>query len=293
MASDGIDLLSFVTGCKHCRAKTKLHLCNPCTASLQSLLEDLPWLLRELETTVQRQDALTTGAPGKSGDTPAPINLTALDLQRATRETLLASMATLTSAPGMPGLRLNHIPTPDLARTLAHNTNRIAHHPQAGIIYANIHQLTADDEIGRPGPLWKAINRQERIFAGPCPTIRTHDHKGQPVRCDTTLYAGPEDKFTHCSRCENTIDVAKNRMRAAVDRDLLPEPKLLEVMDSLGEKLPRVTLYAWLKQGRIQPRGYIHQGTIVQFRIRRGDPRVFSLSQARALRSKDQEAKAH
>lgn len=273
--------------CTHCAAKTQLYLCNRCTTTLRSLLEDLPWLLNELATTIRRQDQLTNGNTiGHTDGDPGPINLTALDTERDTRATLINALNTLTAAPGLPGLRLDHITTPDIARTLAHNVQRIAHHPKAADIYGDINALVADDEIGRAAPLWKAINRQERIFAGPCPTVMGHNQRGEAIHCDTGLYADRDEKLTHCPRCENTIDVAKNRLRAAVDRDLLPEAKLLEVLADLDEKVSRVQLYEWIRTKKIQPRGWIHQGRIVGFRIRRGDPRVFSLSQARALRAK-------
>lgn len=274
--------------CTHCGAKTQLYLCNRCTTTLRSLLDDLPWLLNELATTIRRQDQLTNGSPiGHSDGDPGPINLTALDTEHSTRATLTAALHTLTALPGLPGLRVDHITTPDIARTLAHNVQRIAHHPKAGDIYGDINALVADDEIGRAAPLWKAINRQERIFVGPCPTVKGHDREGKPVECGTSLYADRDEKIAVCHNCDAKIDVAKNRLRAAVDRDLLPEAKLLEVLADLDEKVSRVQLYEWIRTKKIQPRGWVHQGRIVGFRIRRGDPRVFSLSQVRALRAKE------
>ena len=70
-------------------------------------------------------------------------------------------------------------------------------------------------------------------------------------------------------------------------RDLLPEAVLLETLDTLGEKVSRVKLYDWIRAKKLQPRGYVHHGRIVPHRIQRGDPRVFSLSHARALRSQE------
>lgn len=290
MASHGVNLDH---ECKHCRAKTQLYLCTRCTNALRSLLEDLPWVLQQLAISVRRQDRLTSGsAIGHSTGIPGPANLAAMTTADETRATLLGILGKLTAHPGLPGLRLDHIPTPDLARTLGHNVNRMAHHPQAGEFYADIAGLTEDDEIGRPGPLWKAINRSERIFAGPCPTVRGRDSQGKAIECGTSLYADSGEKIARCPRCEADVDVAKNRLRAATNRDLLPEPKLLEVLADLDEKVSRVKLYEWLRAKKLQPRGWLHQGRIVHFRIRRGDPAVYSLAEVRGLRRREAERQA-
>lgn len=274
--------------CKHCNAKTALQLCNPCTAKLQATLTDLPWLIKQIDVTVARQDKLTTGTVGKSGETPSPVNIGALDISRDIRTTLLNAHTVITALPGLPPMRLDHVKTADLARLLAANTHRIRHHPQAGTIYADITALVQDDELGRNAPTWKAINRTIRVFAGPCPTTMGHNHKGEPIHCGEFLYADNDDPFAKCPRCDATIDVKKNRMKAHVDRDLLTEKKLLEVLDDLDEKVSRVKFYEWRRAGRITARGFVHEGQIVQFRIRKTDPSVFSLSRARALRAQEE-----
>lgn len=282
-----------MNNCQRCGGRTQLSLCNACTQKLQALLADLPWLLKQLDTTVQRQDRLTTGNTiGSSTAPPATINLDAMDTARNVRITLLAIFDAITIQPAMPKLRMDHVPTPDIARTLSANAFRIAHHPNAGEFYSDIAQLIEDDEIGRAGPMWKAINRTEKLFAGPCPTIKGYDQQGQPIRCSTILYADGDEKIARCPRCDADIDVAKNRLQAAVDRDLLPEAKLLEVMADIGQKVSRVKFYDWIRAGRITPQGWMHDKKIVPFRIRRGDPRVFSLARAKTVWAQDQEAKS-
>lgn len=277
--------------CKHCQAKTALQLCNTCTAKLQSTLTELPWLIKQIDVTVARQDKLTTSTVGKSGETPSPINVGALDISRDIRTTLLNAHNTITALPGLPPMRLDHVHTADLARLLAANTHRIRHHTQAGTIYADITALVQDDELGRAPTAVKTINRTIRVFAGPCPTITGHNHRGEEIRCNTSLYADNDDTFTKCTKCDANVDVKQNQLRARVDRDLLTEKKLLEVMEDLGEKISRVKFYEWRRAGRITPRGFVHDGQIVQFRIRKTDPSVFSLSRARALRSQEETTK--
>jgi hypothetical protein len=279
------------TVCGHCGSATNLFLCNECLHRLAEALTELAWLLTQLDTTVRRQDKLNTGAIGRASDNPSPINLGAMETARDTRATLLTIVTTIAKTGTGRTPQLASVTSSDLAHWLAANTAHIAKHPDAPTILTTITHLVDDDERGRPGPLFTAINRTDRRFAGPCPTIRGHNHRGERIECGTMLYAAFDEDFTRCPRCETEVDVDKNRMKAAVDRDLLPEPKLLEVLADLGEKVSRVKLYEWIKAGRLQRRGWIHGGAIVQYRIRRGDPTVFSLSQARQLRWHEIESK--
>lgn len=281
-----------MSACKHCGGAATLFLCDDCVWRLKEALRELAWLLKQLDTTVHRQDKLNTGSIGGSSDNPSPINFGAMETARETRATLLRLVETIAQDRiGRMPPALKTVATPDLAAWLASNVRHIARHTTAAHVLTTITGLVDDDERGRPGPLYTAINRTDRRFAGPCPTIRGHNPRGERIECGTMLYAAFDEDYTRCPQCETEIDVDRNRMKAAVDRDLLPEPKLLEVLEDLGEKVSRVKLYEWIKAGRLQRRGWIHQGAIVQFRIRRGDPTVFSLSQARQLRWHEVEAK--
>lgn len=278
--------------CRNCGASTDLFLCPDCVDWLTASLREMVWLLRQLDTTVRRQDKLNTGTLGGGGDNPSPINFGAMETSRSTRTTLLELVREIAVAgTGREPSRLDTVATPDLAAWLAANVHHIAKNQNAGATFRTITGLVDEDDRGRPGPLYTAINRTDRRFAGPCPTVRGYDDQGRPVECGTMLYAAFDEDFTRCPRCQSEIDVDKNRLKAATDRDLLSEPKLLEVMADLGEKVSRVKLYEWIKAGRLQRRGYVHQGAIVAFRIRRGDPAVFSLSQARQLRWHEMELK--
>lgn len=299
-------------GCQHCGASTQLYLCAGCVVQLQAMLEELPWLLEQLAVTVQRRDRLNTGAVGKGTGNPSPINFGAMETARDLEKLLTRIVDALCSKLGLKFLPALAVPGDFIgplrfgwrrlpagfsgspvqrARWLLHHVRDIARHPDAAEFYGEIAEQLEDDEIGRAGPMWKAINRTERLFAGLCPTVTGRDRRGRSIECETALYADRGELFARCPKCEATVDVKKNRLKAAVDRDLLPEPKLLEVLADLGQKVSRVRLYEWLKAGRLQPRGFVHNGRIVSYRIRRGDPRVFSLSQARQLQMHDEQLK--
>lgn len=249
---------------KKCHRPTDLFLCTDCTNTLHDMINEIPWLLTELETTIRRQDKLTAGGIiGKSCDTPSPINFDAMNVKRDALEAIN-----------------------DITRYCHLSAKDIARHKKAGHHYREIANLVGEGEDG--GRLVQAINRQERTYYGPCTTITGRDRQGRPRVCGQDLYAPKESVEITCPKCGGVLNPQRQLMSTITDRDLVTELKLLETLDTLGEHVPRGQLYAWIRAGRLVPRGWVHQGRIVPARVRRGDPRVFSLSQARQLRWHDQ-----
>lgn len=261
--------------CRKCRRTTDLFLCQLCTKELSALLSDLPWLLRQLDITVTRQDKLGTATVGKSSDNPSPINVGAMELAR----NLTNQLSTIVRALCEP----THHAVPEtednaiLARWLSLHLGAISCNEDAGHIYTEIRQAT--------DAIVTAINRTSRMWCGPCTTVVAHDPNGADIECGIDLYADRENlgEQIQCPKCRTFYEPRLQLLNTIKRGDLLPEAKLLEIMDSLGEKLSRRRLYDWINAGSLRPRGYVHHGRIVAERIRRGDPRVFSLSQARQL----------
>jgi DNA-directed RNA polymerase subunit RPC12/RpoP len=278
--------------CQHCKSQAQLYLCDTCETQLGDMLDQIPWLLDELEARIQCLDRISTGTIGRNrrADQLNVMDFDAAETSRKTRKTLLHWVETIAERhTGRKPPALNTAATKHLARWLQANTNAIARLDCAGSVYHDINKIVGSDQKG--GELVGAINRTERRFAGPCPTIRGHDSRGRPIECAHSLYADIDDETVTCPACKSTINVKKNRLKASVDRDLLTEPKILEALDDLDEKVSRVKLYEWIKAGKLKPRGWIHDGQIIPVRIRRGDPRVFSLSRVRQLRWADVESK--
>lgn len=129
----------------------------------------------------------------------------------------------------------------------------------------------------------RTVNRPDRHFAGPCPTVKGHTRNGAQILCGEYLYAGSEDMFAKCPKCDASVDVKANRLRALHDGDLMTERVLLKRLAELDEAIPRVTFYQWIRKRKIQIKGYMHWGTFVEHYIQRGDPRVFSCREVREL----------
>lgn len=300
------------TQCSRCRADvTDRYLCTVCTDMLADMLGEIPWLLEQLEVTRTCQDRLTVGAVGRDSARRWPLRVGAMRLAEDVHDMLVDWVERLVEDNGLKffpqmSVGTNFIgplrrgwqrlpagysgsPT-QRARWLAHHINTIASREDCGQLYRDIAHLTGDpDKPNEQGRLVMAINRNSRVFAGPCPTLRGYDNEGLPIECGVILYALEGQDEIECPKCGQPIDVKANRLKAATDRDLLTEKQLFQVLDDIGEHVPRVTFYAWLKEQKVRPRGFLHDGEIVPQQVRKKDPRVFSVSAVRALRS--QEAK--
>lgn len=269
-----------MTDCRNCTRPTELFLCGTCVDQLADQLAALPWLTRQLQITVTRQDRLGTATVGRSPDNPSPINIGAMELAR-TIHTRLAGMhrdlCTVT------GLTPTTQTSPSYAAWLNRHLNAIACAPMAGAIMADIRTIHHQ--------ILTAINRNSRMYCGPCTTVVAHDHQGADVECQHDLYADretPDD--IQCPRCKRWLNPREQLLTTIRRRDLLPEATLLDTLAVLGEPVSRVQLYGWIKAGQLVARGYVHDGRVVKHRVRQRDPRVFSLQQARDLRWRHQQA---
>ncbi|MGV0627195.1 DUF1922 domain-containing protein [Mycolicibacter minnesotensis] len=279
--------------CQHCKRPTQLFLCDDCTDQLHDMLTQIPWLLQELDARIQKLDRLPYGTIGR---TRAPANqlsvidFDAVETARNVRKLLRRWVETIAQRhTGRKPPGLDTVTTPDLARWLRVNTKAIARldlaHKGRHQLYDDINRLVGGDSRG--GQLVNAINRYEKHFAGPCPTIVGRDRDGQPRQCDTTLYADTYDRTVTCPTCDQDIDVEQNRRRAAAERDLHTRTDLLDVLANIDEPVTEEQLDRWIPR-RLRHAGWLHDGTIIEFRIHPNDEPVYSVERARKLRRRDQ-----
>jgi hypothetical protein len=277
--------------CQACGRRTELYLCEDCKTLLANQLDDLPWLLDELDARIQQLARTSIGTIGRTSKDPAeltPIDFDAAETARAVRTKLIHWVTTVAerhSGRRMPALGTVH--TKDLARWLTANLNAIQRLNIAGKLYRDIKTLVGTDQRG--GQLVAAINRTERHCFGQCTTITGRDRHGKPRECGTVLWDDKEAIELTCPACGATVDARRQLNEARIRSDLRTFDLLLETLDNLNEHVPRVKLSAWVTTGRLPAHGYLNKDHgIVKHRIRRGDPRVFSLATARQLWRNDQ-----
>jgi hypothetical protein len=265
--------------CQQCGGRAQLVLCRRCIAQLEQMLTDLCWLLGELSTTARRQDRLSVGA-ARLVEHPSPANMSAVDLLRSmdTQLRWIIGQVHQATLPAAAEPRL-------LAWWLCQHLDELARWDQAAAVYKHIQDLVGGHG---PGPIHDVINRDDRRFAGQCPS------------CAALCYARHEDVYTVCTAvtdytargepilCGTPINVERNRADTIAAHDVMTERMLLGTLDNLDEHVPRVTFYGWVSSGRLPIAGYLSATGIVAHRTAHNEPRLYSLTRARALRWREQ-----
>lgn len=276
--------------CQACKRPHQLYLCDDCQTQLANMLDQLPWLIEELDNRIAQLDRISLGTIGRNRrpNELNPVDFDAADLARRVRKTLLRWATTVAERhSGRRPPALDTVHTKHLARWLETNLSAITRLNCAGNLYHDIKRLVGTDEQ-RHGQLVQAINPTEKHLAGPCPTTLGRHHDGTPRKCDTMLFADTYDKTTTCPNCKQTINVQENRERAAADRDLHTKADLLEVLDNIGEPVTETRLNAWIRARRLRPAGWIHDDhAITEFRLNNTAEPVYSVERARKLRRRD------
>ncbi len=297
-----------MTRCRKCSARAELFLCGDCIDQLQEHLTEIAWLIGELEITLTGQDVLTTGSVGQSSEEPSPIRFDSQGNPNTIADQTCNAVTTwvrdlcetrgITFEPvrvvpldfigPLPDERWRRLPrryqptAADAAEWLAEHVHAIAADAGAARCFKEMADLRAS--------ALRMINRPDRHFAGPCPTIKAYSRTGKAIECGKFLYAATDERSITCSACKQPVDVQRNRQRAWREGDRLTERILLKRLKDIEEPVSERQLYRWLRQRKLSPVGWLHKGVFVEHYILRGDPRVFSLRAVRQLRAAELKA---
>jgi len=278
---------------KACKRPSQLFLCTDCATVLGNMLDAVPELLAELDARIQKLDRVPRGTIGRrrGASDLNVMDFDAAETARNTRKMLRRWVQTVAQRhTGRPIPGLDTVETRSLARWLQVNVEAIARLDIAGDIYRDIKALVGTGDRG--GELVAAIDRRERHFAGPCPTVRGWDDTGHVIECAHILYAGIGDRVVDCPKCGQEIDVERNRDKALRTRDLMTITTLLDALANIGEPVHADQLGRWIAAQRLRPRGYMHQGGFVKTQVRKDDPVVYSFERARKLGRRDRQLTA-
>lgn len=280
-----------MTNCQHCHRPTQLYLCDDCQTLLANMLDELPWLIEELDTRIQKFDRISIGTIGRNrrpADQLDAIDFAAAEQARKLRHTLTRWVTTIAERhTGRPPAALSTVTTANLARWLRANVDAIA---RLDLAHKGRHPLVDDITrlVGagqRGGELVTAINRQELRYFGPCTHTTGRDRQGRPRECGTDLIDDREAIELTCPTCHTVTPVRRQIITMSYRQrdDLFTERQLLKILREETELdnqpvVSRMRFYGWIRGGRLKPHG--------------PRPRKYSLTQARQLRSEHQEANA-
>ncbi len=194
--------------CPSCGALTTDGLlCTRETNALMQNLKALPELLRELQTTLTRQNNSGTGNGGKGAERPLPFDNNASEVGDIVRNTLSTWVRELSMGDD---------------KDLADNPRAWAHWLLLRIERIRGHAAAPEiaDEIDHcVRSIRRAIdNRAERVYLGPCQNVVD----GKPCQSDeltrdgivskaTQLYAPANAEAYDCPKCKTPVNVAERR----------------------------------------------------------------------------------
>ncbi|MGV8874847.1 MAG: hypothetical protein ACOH2Q_20120 [Rhodococcus sp. (in: high G+C Gram-positive bacteria)] len=301
--------MSNAIACFHCGRPSGdgLPICTKCTEILVRTLQSVPGLVADMTITQSRLDRMSRGrVGGKSAETPLPISIDKhgeLPMRRPydlleneistwsralsnhlghAREGILAALGT----PGLRELTLNCMvgrrrdaaalsmrPVGLLEQTavwLACHPHELRTHPAIDEMFDSLSDVVAIVN--------KAIDQLPELrYKGVCQYVE-YD-QGRERRCKADLYAEKGEEWVQCPRCKASYAVAK------LDRDILAQMRemnytaveLMSLLRELGTRVPKSTLYRWINERKLPPRGWMREGRIIQRWIHRDDPAVYRL----------------
>ncbi|OZC80572.1 hypothetical protein CH274_15490 [Rhodococcus sp. 06-418-5] len=294
--------------CFHCGRPTGdgLPICTKCTEILVRMLQSVPGLVADMTITQARLDRMSRGrVGGKSADTPLPISIdksgnvpirrpfdlleneiTTWSRDFESRISPAGSLLAAIERPGLLQMTLNcktgrrhdqstlsTQPTrlfEEFAVWLACHPHDLRMHPAIDEMFDSLSDVIAIVN--------KAIDQLPELrYKGVCQYVE-YD-QGRERRCNADLYAEKGEEWVQCPRCRASYAVAK------LDRDILAQMRemnytaveLQSLLRELGKRVPKSTLYRWINERKLTPRGWMRDGRIIQRWIHRNDPAVYRL----------------
>lgn len=239
-------------------------LCRTCVETLTRDLGDLPALFHELDVTLTKQAVMGGGLVGdRTKANPLPFNTQAANTMRDTHRQLRLWVFQLRT----PQMRPVQNDPVALARWLHSYVGRLAQHPLAVEIAADVHQMCRDLRHATDlGP--------DRLFAGPCAgTVVVDDVERPCMEPDPADPAGKRMRPTEmsavagkpvitCRRCGTRYDADERRqwlLEAAQDQ--LAHAELIgRAAPALGVDITPAAVRGYADRGRIVAHGLDVQG---------------------------------
>lgn len=192
-----------------------------------------------------------------------------LDADMSTRA-LNTRAATIRSGRDLDPTRITDEPIGDhelAAVWISDHLNDLRRHPEATRMHhdlrATIRACRAAMDHGKPN-----------VYRGPCPAIGADERA-----CAAPLRAPRDATILECPRCRTQHDARSiDDANLARARDVLVTiPEAVTMLDELGHRIPRSTIYHWRKTRKISARGYRHQRRTTDHQVDARDPAVYRL----------------
>lgn len=244
-----------MNNCK-CGRPTKddAYVCENELDDLARALGEVTWLDEELETTITKQRASTSGDGGRSAETPILFNVAASQA----RDNLRHELALLVRFCAEEGVRASDPAEglPDnniiaMSRWLLWRVDGLAFNDMAEEFIASVTGVVArcKQVIDRPPDSW---------FAGPC-----NAELAEGVLCGRDMYATRSSGSVECRGCGSSYDVGARRewLLTAAEDQLADAATLSRSLSWLGgQEVNAARIRKWAERGRILAKGHAPDG---------------------------------
>lgn len=215
------------------------YCCVDCTDQTNANLDWIADLHQELETTLTRQDRVSSGTGGRaSAETPLPLNLHASDVGHRLRNALTTWARIVIDERGF-------VPPDDdlteIARFIRGVTGWIARQDWGPACFDELSRVAVD--------LGRAIDSPPPMIS-----LGTCDADG----CDGELRAHQEAAFVRCPECRESYDIARRKDQLLQKADHLRRnaASIARILTAAtGTELPVKKVYNWVQRGNLVPVG--------------------------------------
>jgi hypothetical protein len=212
------------------------YVCETCLSGLFRALGEVPWLTRELDTTIAKQRAAGSSDGARSTETPMPFHIAASDARSALRQAMFTWIKFCTEEKirhrgGRDGWPLDNLPA--MSRWLMCRVD--------GLAFSDLGFDACEEITNAIAQCRRVIDRPaERRYAGPC-------------ECGRDLYHKPGAVEVKCRDCERVYVVAELNewMRDQVLGRLVTAQEGSGLLCKFNLETSVRAIYDWDERGRV------------------------------------------
>lgn len=243
-------------------ARDDAYLCNECLDEFAKVLGDVTWIDDEIETTITKERAVTSGEGSRSADCSCPDDddrcqhaLLPYHLAASqARDRLRGALFTLVRLCSEEGVR-NSDPADGLPNDTLVAMSRWLLWRVDGLAFNDMAPQLVEDVIAAVGACRRSIDLPpERKYAGPCP------------ECSRDLYHRPGAAEVGCRNCGQRWDVAEvnewvqARIVEHMEDKLVTAREGATLLSRLGLETAQGTIDKWHERDKVAEAGHDAKG---------------------------------
>lgn len=224
------------------------YVCDDCLGELARALGEIPWLLEQLEITLQKARGIDYTALGgaASSEVALPLDVRAMDASRGLRQVMVMWVRFCDEESIRHQSPMVGLPEPDEGDEIS-------------LVAMSRWLLWRVDGLGLNDLGWDAVSELTRAI-GKCRMVIDRPAEKQyagPCECGRDLYAKPKAKMVQCRSCEREYDVEEmgTWMRAELGDRLFTAREATTLLGRFALPTAKRTIDHWHERGRVTAHG--------------------------------------